>query len=246
MENFATKRGIHLHKIPPLHPESNPAETFMRPLGKAMKIAHSTHSGEKEAIQQLLNNYRNTPHPATGVSPSSMLFRDGQQCAFPRTTASDQDIAIARERDLHQKISQQQKVNSGKYRIESNINVGDLVLVRNYQKSRKFDPNFLPNPFVVTHSTDKGHCLTLEGLEDGLVLRRHPDHVKKIKQHVATTRQPIPPSEQETLNEFMSMLNGGVDNSDSEFSGDTQELAQNTCPQRTRQHNPRYFNEDFI
>ena len=42
METFADQRGVSLQKIPPLHPSSNPAEAFMRPLGKAMKIAHES------------------------------------------------------------------------------------------------------------------------------------------------------------------------------------------------------------
>ena len=42
MDKFASDRSIHLQKIPPHHPQANPAETFMKPLGKAMKIAHQT------------------------------------------------------------------------------------------------------------------------------------------------------------------------------------------------------------
>ena len=40
MTKFADERNIKLQKIPPLHPQANPAETFMKPLGKTMKIAH--------------------------------------------------------------------------------------------------------------------------------------------------------------------------------------------------------------
>ena len=150
MSDFAENRGIDLQKIPPLHPSSNPAETFMRPLGKTMKIAHATGMKESDALRSLLKNYRNTPHPATGVAPSAMLFRDGEQSLFPRQTASDKDIAAARARDLSQKKAHQDKVNAGKFRIPSHLNVGDRVLVCNYQKTRKFDPTFLPSKFVIT------------------------------------------------------------------------------------------------
>ena len=54
METFAQKRDIHLKKIPPLHPSANPVETFMKPLGKTMKIAHYNRSSEKEALNHLL------------------------------------------------------------------------------------------------------------------------------------------------------------------------------------------------
>ena len=263
MNNFAEKRGINLHKIPPLHPSSNPAETFMRPLGKAMKIAHTTRSSEKDAIQHLLNNYRNTPHPATGVSPSSMLFRDGQRCMFPRTSSTDEDIAIARERDLCQKEKQQNKVNSGKYRIESHIDVGDEVLVRNYQKQRKFDPTFLPTQFIVIGATDNGHCLTLQSLEDGNILKRHADDVKKFSGHIFPHPLTNQSSEQELLNQHLSLLSQAADNDEGDNIDTTGELVQQQQqqpqqqpqqhqqqqpqhPHRIRHHNPRYFNEDFV
>ena len=84
MEKFAADRNIKLQKIPPLHPQANPAETFMKPLGKTMKICHQNKNKEKDCLQQLLRNYRDTPHPATSVPPGAMLFRDGYQTDFPR------------------------------------------------------------------------------------------------------------------------------------------------------------------
>ena len=39
MKKFALERDITLRNIPPLHPSSNPAETFMKTIGKGMKIA---------------------------------------------------------------------------------------------------------------------------------------------------------------------------------------------------------------
>ena len=43
--NSLQQNGIR--KIPPLHPSANPVETFMRPLGKAMKTAHQNHQSER-------------------------------------------------------------------------------------------------------------------------------------------------------------------------------------------------------
>ena len=47
MEKFAKHRNITLRKIPPLHPSSNLAETVMKPLGKAMKVAKHDRISEK-------------------------------------------------------------------------------------------------------------------------------------------------------------------------------------------------------
>ena len=181
MDRFAEQRNITLQKIPPLHPSSNPAETFMRPLGKTMKIAHATKSNEKESLNMLLKNYRNTPHPATGIAPSAMLFRDGEENIFPRHTATEDDVAAAREREFHLKKSHQSTVNDGKYRIPSHFSIGDRVLIRNYHKVRKFDPTFLPEQFVVIDIANKGQCITVEGMNDGLTLKRHPDDLKPFE-----------------------------------------------------------------
>ena len=64
----------------------------MRPLGKAMKIAPMNKNSEKETLNQLLKNYRDTPHPATGLVPAAMLFRDGKRTVFPRKLVTDSDV----------------------------------------------------------------------------------------------------------------------------------------------------------
>ena len=84
MEKFAKERNITLEKIPPRHPSANPVETFMKPLGKAMKIAHYNGQDEQSTLKSLLENYRDMPHPATGVPPGAMMYRDNISCAFPR------------------------------------------------------------------------------------------------------------------------------------------------------------------
>ena len=48
MEIFPENKNIQLRKIPPSHSLSNPVETLMCPLGKAIKIAHLHNHSEKE------------------------------------------------------------------------------------------------------------------------------------------------------------------------------------------------------
>jgi hypothetical protein len=178
MHDFATSKSIKLQKAPPLHPSSNPVETFMRPLGKAMKIAYQTRAPEKETLETTLNNYRHTPHPAKGIPPAAMMFRDGQRYDFPRTYATEEDVRRAREADKQKKTDNEEKINSSKYRKKSNFNIGDKVRVRNYQKSRKFDPVFLGEPFTIIDINDEGNKLIVEHQENGFSLCRHPDDVK--------------------------------------------------------------------
>ena len=45
-KEFCQKRSINIQKTLPLHPSSNPVETFMKPLGKTMKIAHKDNTND--------------------------------------------------------------------------------------------------------------------------------------------------------------------------------------------------------
>ena len=45
--DFSNSKGIIHNKVYPYHPQANPVETFMKPLGKAMKIAHYQNQIEK-------------------------------------------------------------------------------------------------------------------------------------------------------------------------------------------------------
>ena len=248
MDNFAEKRGIHLQKIPPLHPQSNPAETFMRPLGKTMKIAHSTGMREDEALRMLLKNYRDTPHSSTGISPSSMLFRDGERSVFPRVSATSTDIEHARERELQQKKSAQEKVNSGKFRIHSDFAPGDQVLIRNYLKTSKFEPTFLPEPFVILDVSNNGQCLTLGRIADGGTLRRHPDDVKLFQdptpQYDNNNDEEVV-SEREVLKRYIDKLSQALHDYDDNIDNHIQ-IQPNIRPRRERRANPRFYNQDFV
>ena len=115
-----------MKQIPPLHPSANPAETFMK-LGKTMRIAHFNKTHTEEALQQLRENYHDNPHPATGLSPQAMKFRDGQEGAFPRTIASEEDVEAARECDQLLKHRQEMAVNSSTFRKCEEIKEGDIV-----------------------------------------------------------------------------------------------------------------------
>ena len=57
--------------------------------------------------------------------------------------------------------------------------IGDLVLVRNYQRIRKFDPYFLPEPFIIKDVNR--FKVTVERRSNGLILTRHPDDLKLYK-----------------------------------------------------------------
>ena len=55
-------------------------------------IAHINKENEKDTLELLLNNYRDIPHPATGLTPASMLLRDDKRSIFLRKSVRKKDI----------------------------------------------------------------------------------------------------------------------------------------------------------
>ena len=49
-KQFSDDRGIHHEKAFAYHPQANPVEGFMKPLGKAMKIAHRNNLNKSKAL----------------------------------------------------------------------------------------------------------------------------------------------------------------------------------------------------
>ena len=115
MEQFTQKRDINLEKTPPLHPQSNPVETFLKPFGKTMKIAYNNNHSETDALKMLLQKYRSTPHLATEMTPADMLFRNGLCTSFPRKEVSEEQVQLERQRDKQLKQEREIEKNSSKY-----------------------------------------------------------------------------------------------------------------------------------
>ena len=150
----------------------------MRPLGKATKIAHRNKKNEKDTFELLLNNYRDTPHPATGLTPASMLFRDDKCSIFPRKSVRTKDIIEAKEKDQKMKLQRTDEMNESKHEKQAEIDIGDRILIRNYLKQHEFDPLFLPQPHIVS-STNKNY-ITVQNEFEGGVLNRHKDDIKVL------------------------------------------------------------------
>ena len=176
----------------------------MKSIGKAMKVGRQTKASESDSLREALKTYRQTPHPATGIPPANMLFRDGIRDKFPRKPSSTEDIEEAREMDQEKKKERERLINSSKYRKSSDIFPGDLVLVRDWARRLKFDPIFLPTPFIVKERNDDIKNVLLKDLFSSRTLLRHLDDVKPCHHLTDTplmetptmiTQQNTPPEE---------------------------------------------------
>ncbi|TRY78945.1 hypothetical protein TCAL_05007, partial [Tigriopus californicus] len=137
-EEFVKGSKIKHMFSPPHHPNSNPAECTMRLVGKAIKLSDQTRAVVNQALQQALQDYRDTPHPTTGAAPGTLM--------------------AGRDKSLSNKLGQirsrewawrKRQTNAKKPGPRVNLDLGQQVLIKNQARSSKFHPLFLPTPFKI-------------------------------------------------------------------------------------------------
>ena len=64
MEQYVDSHSIKTRFATPYFPSQNPAETFMKTVGKAMKIANHSKESEAEALRNALHTYRQNASPS--------------------------------------------------------------------------------------------------------------------------------------------------------------------------------------
>ena len=175
-DDYSTHNNIKHKRIPPYHPQSNEAECTMKPLGKTMKMAHHNKADKKQELNKFLRQYRATPHPSTGFAPGDIMFRAGYKTGQSKQSPPADIIEKARERDKGSKIKNHQYVNSKKFTKRREYVQGQLVLVQNDFKRRKFDPYYEQEPYFIL--SKNGELLLLLRRSDGRSVQRHTSHVK--------------------------------------------------------------------
>ena len=237
-EEYSESNGIEHIKTYPYHPQANPAECFMKPLGKAMKSAFYAKEDREKALNDLLANYRATPHSATNLAPGNVLMRHGYKKDFPRQEVSDQQVAEARKQDVSSKTARGEKMNQSNHRMTSDYDIGDTVYLKNNQRS-KFDPLFGPQEYEIVEKKKGG--VIVKSLENDSQSRRHLDDVKKL-----------PDVEKEQAND-LDIAADDTENSQSEVKEpevmDTPQESEEEDPPRRKSSrkkcpNPKY--NDFV
>ena len=171
---FSDDKGIHHEKSFPYHPQANPVECLMKPLGKSMKIAHYDSGNLDTALQNFLTTYRATPNKTTGIAPGDVMFRHGYGNNFPKTFTPDNDTvreALSMEQQYRECKGDEMNIN----RRREEFHIGDQVLTRNEKKKTKFEPTFDPTPRTITH-VENGGIVCRD--EEGVPQRRHMDDIK--------------------------------------------------------------------
>ena len=178
-QEFMKANGIKHVTSSPYHPSTNGlAERCVQTMKLGIK---RTKGGSlQEKLSKFLFDYRITPHSTTGVAPCELLMKRRLRSRF--------DL-------LHPEVSKKVE-NQQKKQVESHDNSRPL---RSFKVNEKvYAKNLISNtPKWIAGTVTKvtGPLSYVIQLEDGRIVRRHVDHVKKrtIIPEVSTDLTPEPP-----------------------------------------------------
>ena len=230
---FSEQHAIHHETSPPYHPDANPVEAIMKPLGKCMKAAHSQNRNKTEALGEWLAAYRATPNSATGIAPGDIMFRHGYGNTFPkRNPATDEEVQEAFCKD--QQIREERDAEANLTRRRDCFQLGDQVITRNNGHT-KFQPQFGPNPKTVIAIGEGGvTCRDTTGTTQ----RRHQNDIK-LAPTPAPNTTPTPETPGQTSSAETTPIQE-ISGQTASLLGESNPEGANKRPSRNRKPNPRY------
>lgn len=152
---------------PPYHPQFNPAECTMKLIGKAIKMSKQTPRDMERAVAEAQEDYRRTPHPATGVSPRTLMARAKDAELISKVAARDREI----KRRRRSKYNQPSK--------ELSLTPGQQVRHKVMNKKSKFHPLFSEQTVTVQARLHGDTYLLRHPTTDSTMVR-HRDHIKPV------------------------------------------------------------------
>eukprot|EP00795_Rhopilema_esculentum_P003255 gene3255-biopygen1481 len=181
--------GIKHDRSTPKWPQANgEVERFNQPLGKVIQAAIVEGKPWKQELQRFLLQYRTTPHSTTKVPPCELLFNRQIRGKFPilKRKSIINKHKIARENEEKSQKYQKMYIDKKRHAKESDIAIGDTVLVKQQYKN-KFSSRFDKAPYKVIQR--KGTMITAENKTRRIT--RNVSHFKKfparVDQHEGST-----------------------------------------------------------
>lgn len=187
---FMDSYGIKHRCIMPLWPKANAqAESFNKPMMKAIRSAHIQHRNWKQALYQFCRTYRATPHCTTQFSPHFLMFSREPRTKLPEhltnTHPKDADV---RSRDSAAKLKMKATADKRHHAKPNTIQCGDAVLVKQH-KDNKLSTNYNPTPLLVTNT--KGSMVTAQK-PDGSSVTRNASLFRRMPASVTPAPPEIP------------------------------------------------------
>jgi hypothetical protein len=173
---FAKELGFKHKTVTPYWPEANgQAESFMKGLGKIVKCAQVENKDWQRELCRFLRNYRATPHSSTGVAPGTALNGYTLRTQLPEIVQVGPRPHFE-EKDARSKDKMKRNAERTRNIKETEIRIGDAVLMKETQKKGKLIPQFQPIPFKVI-GRNESMIIAARGSE---IKTRNASHFKRI------------------------------------------------------------------
>ena len=157
-KEFMVEKGIEHHRITPRWPEANGlVENFMKSVGKITKAANTENKDWKRELFRFLANYRDTPHPNTGIAPRAEMIQRDIRSKIPIIKIEKEREDNVKERDMAIKEKQKVKTDEKRRTKGHGIEKGDTVIVKQEKKNKLSTP-YNPKPHIVEEV--KGSMIT--------------------------------------------------------------------------------------
>ena len=159
---FMDENGPVHKRITPLRPQANaPAENFVKPLTNAIRTVFTSQKSWKKELNKFLLNYRAAPHSTTGFAPAKLLYNRDIHAKLPQVTThnTSQTHMEVCKRDALAKERMKQHSDGKKRAKESNLKIGDTVLVQQ-PKRNTFTTKYDPKPYTIARK--KGTLIEAE------------------------------------------------------------------------------------
>ena len=215
---YLDSMGIRHRKITPRYPQANgECERFMRTIKKSVKAAITEKKNWKQEMHKFLLAYRTTKHTTTGFAPADVLFNRPVNNKLPSMLQTLPANICIRCNDADAKAKMKQYADQKPYVKQSEIQVGDSVLVKQSDKTKAMTP-YEPTPYVV--QSKKGSMITA---------KRHNKSVTRNSSFFK--KSPRPPTTEEEEREMSETDSDTPEEPEIEQTHQTQgELQSNNVP----------------
>lgn len=176
-KSYCANRGIRCIFSWPLTPQQNgAAERAMATIGKAMKI--STPRTFRKELADAMMAHNSAVHTVSGEVPENVMFGRRLRRSLPlvKSAVVDIDGEQMRQRDWNSKMKAKQHEDRKRRARDSDIAVGDTVVLRR-EHQKKGESNYGPEELTVVDKRNGDLTMTAP---DGHVVRRNVTVAKKV------------------------------------------------------------------